>query len=914
MNIDNKKATLNNLSISPSLSSSKPLKIKSINKNQGMFSKYELYTPKDNNLYNFKNQIETEKEEYGYELDQSYDNNLNNNKNMVYSSSSLINEKSNGENTLNNKNLKKKKEIKTITKINKNENMSPCIIYNNSDFSDDNNINNEEIDNEWNNPKINFDDISYVPKLGSIDGNFSEYENILSNKNYMINNSNKKNNLNNNINTNINIKNEKNILSNYRNYSEYYHYMPENEKIKKSFILQQVLTTEMKKELENLKLEKDIIQKNFDIEKKKLIKEYEAKMNDIVIEKHKLYDIIENQKKEMDNINKICEEKNIKIEQLNKLVEKFKIDNGNKNINIEKDDKCNNINDENNKKSLIRENKIIEENYIKIIDNLYQNTKQISNNIKSFLNNSSINDDKIIVTNLKDFISQINTENNGNISLNDKLTTINDFTNIIKLEIESLLKYIKNNIIDNKINKNKKIDNNINNNINNLTNSENGQNNLVTSNKNIKNKKLFSNNLFKKIDIRNNRYKNIIKLNEFKDNNKILEKNKYIYNLTNDKSNKTVFINMNKNGRLYNYSIKKNNNLLEKNSVVFKSNTSPLNKDIFLYTSKNEDNKFNLNYNKIINRILKKKEKNNENIFNKTNHININSKVEELSDLITNNRYNKIIKVKNKPETGGRYLKNFKNFNIPVWEDTEVNNTVDIFSSFNKANENILSLSNNFSSKNKLSEKLLKPIYKNSSETNTFKNRNFNFTKIPSISNYKTINHKKISSLSNNFINKDFERNKLRELDYIKTDCKNNDDYIKINNIFQKINNSFMKSQTIESQESFKNIDVSPINLGSKSFSSLHNKNKYIKITRNENKRNQLPQNIFNEQKDKNQNTYDINGLANEVMKPSFLKNTGILTLNNIKSENEKEKNRIKDFKRNNINNYLQKFEYGKTE
>jgi hypothetical protein len=65
-----------------------------------MLSKYELSVPKDNTIYNLKNQNEIEKEEYWYELDQSYDNNVNllkenKNKNLL---TSFTNDKSNGEN------------------------------------------------------------------------------------------------------------------------------------------------------------------------------------------------------------------------------------------------------------------------------------------------------------------------------------------------------------------------------------------------------------------------------------------------------------------------------------------------------------------------------------------------------------------------------------------------------------------------------------------------------------------------------------------------------------------------------------------------------------------------------------------------------------------------------------------------
>ena len=861
-----------------------------------MLSNYKLYINKDNNLYNDKNLIENEKEEYDYEIEQSNDYNLNNNRNMIYSSSFLSNEKSKGDNSRNNKKLNKKTGMNTIFKINKNDKLFSFKTYSYNDFNDNNNIYNEEIINEWNSPKINFDDIIFVPKLASPNINLSEYENIVGNNNYMRNNSNKKNSF--------------NIIKN--NYSKYNNYLPENEKIKKSVILQQVLATEMKKEIENLKIEKENIQKEFNNDKGKIIKEYDLKINDLIVEKNKLYEIIQNQKSEINRINKLCDEKNLKIEQLNKIIDNLKKDNGIKIYNL-KNENISNLTEENykkintdlqkNNKNLIKENNIknLEENYVKTIENLYHNIKQISNDIKSLIENNYNIEEKLIIKSFDDFIAHFN--NNSNISKNEKLKTINDFNNIIKLQIDSLLKYIINYINDNKINDNSKKIININHNINNLINSENGQNNLMSISKDTKNKKYFSNNLLRKIDLKKINYKTIRKSNDLKDIHNLSKRSKLILKYSNENNNKSDIININKKEKPYNYPINLKNNLLEKNSVVYKSNTSPLNKDIFLYALKNWHNtKFNLNYKKIINRILKNSEKEDENISNRTNNINLNLKVEKLSNLIKKRHNNKIIKINNKYETREKYLKNYKKLKLTLYEDNEINNSIKLFSTFNKTNENILSLSNNISKRNKLSEKNIKPFFKKSFRTNTFENQNFNYSNIPSLSNYKTINHKKNSSLNNNNYIKTNEKNKLEDCDYIKTDYKNNDNYIKIYNIFKNINNSLMNSQTIESQESFRNIDISSSNLFSKSFSLLDNKKKYIKINNNINRRKILPKLVFNKQKLKNQNNYNINRLANEVMKTSFLKNSQILSLNINNSEKNRKKNLFKRIKKNNFN------------
>ena len=54
MIIENKK-NIKNISQAPSSLSLNQRKIKKANKNQGMLSKYELSVPKDNAIYNLKN-------------------------------------------------------------------------------------------------------------------------------------------------------------------------------------------------------------------------------------------------------------------------------------------------------------------------------------------------------------------------------------------------------------------------------------------------------------------------------------------------------------------------------------------------------------------------------------------------------------------------------------------------------------------------------------------------------------------------------------------------------------------------------------------------------------------------------------------------------------------------------------------
>ena len=160
-----------------------------------MLSKYELSVPKDNAIYIVKNQNEMEKEEYGYELDQSYDNNVNllkDNKNIL---SSFTNDKSNGEN-IENMNKNDSYSYKDIKKPNiKLQNYSDHGISSydsvcNKNGYIDYNMNNEEINNEWINSKIKFDDASGIAsKIDSTDENQNEYAN-----NFLKNNINNKNN------------------------------------------------------------------------------------------------------------------------------------------------------------------------------------------------------------------------------------------------------------------------------------------------------------------------------------------------------------------------------------------------------------------------------------------------------------------------------------------------------------------------------------------------------------------------------------------------------------------------------------------------------------------------------------------------------------------------------------------------
>jgi hypothetical protein len=290
-----------------------------------------------------------------------------------------------------------------------------------------------------------------------------------------------------------------------------------------------------------------------------------------------------------------------------------------------------------------------------------------------------------------------------------------------------------------------------------------------------------------------------------------------------------------------------------------------------------------------MNKIIKNNEDENrgENSFNKLKNIKLNSKVKEISDLINDNNTSK-------NNITSLDKKNFRKSKMFISEDAKSNNTLNIFPTFNKIKENKLLISNNNSHRNKQSEKNLRAIYNNSSEYFNANSSN-TFVSIPLISNYKSINHKKNTSMSSNFITKKNDRNKYSEFESIKTENILNDNYMKMSNFFKSLNNSYLSSNTIESQMSKTKTETTPNRISNNSFSSIGNKNIYVKLDYDKNKF--LPKILLNNKKFKN-NNYDINGLSNEFMRPSFLKSNVALSLNNNKSEKRREKTLYNDYKK----------------
>ena len=279
-------------------------------------------------------------------------------------------------------------------------------------------------------------------------------------------------------NSNLN-KDEKIIYKNKVDLiQEYNELLSENKKIKKSIILQQILVNEMKKDLENLKLEKNkSVNEQIEFDKNNI--NGDNNYQNILQEKNNLIIELKNKNTKLTSENQILQEK------LNE-------------INKEK----------------------VENNFI---DNLYENILQISidlgNNNKK--NNTLYN---------KDFLNHINFDDNGNFSITDKINNINKCIDFIKTEIRIMInnqKEDKN--VDRKINNYEYIDKKFTD----LYNSENGLNNNELKKNNLDGKIKLNNFKYNK-KLTNNRYilsNSDLNMNENLDNKIGLMPNKTRFNL-----------------------------------------------------------------------------------------------------------------------------------------------------------------------------------------------------------------------------------------------------------------------------------------------------------------------------------------------------------------------------------------------
>ena len=336
-------------------------------------------------------------------------------------------------------------------------------------------------------------------------------------------------------------KNENELIEKYNNI------LSENKRIKKSMIIQQILVNEIKKDLENIKLEKSKFNE----------KELINKSNDI-------------------NNNDF---KNI-LQQKNNLINELQ----NENMKL--------INENLSLKEQLNDNKNLIET--KSLDELFENIKQIEINFQNFKKSNKIGIDKDDNNFFKKNFEPINGKNE-NLSTKDKIDTINKFNTFFKSEIKTLLNHsIKENNNNKKIFGYTNID--IDKEFNGLFKSENKFN---YNNKLNKTTTALENRKAERID-------NKLKISDFKFN-EIMEKSLLTKNNNNNRyrvSNTDLLLNDNSNNKrkafLYKNKTNLKKKLLEKEGVVFRNSYITNNKNILNDSKDNLDNKIK-EVNKLIN-------------------------------------------------------------------------------------------------------------------------------------------------------------------------------------------------------------------------------------------------------------------------------------------------------------------------
>ena len=237
-----------------------------------------------------------------------------------------------------------------------------------------------------NNNYIDNNDDNLISKLIKLKKEKNIIKNDLKENNYYLRgNKNKLNNLENNM-----IKNKNELIEEYNNI------LCENKRIKKSMIIQQILVNEMKKDLENLKLEKS------KYSEKELI-------ND------------ENDSNKNNNYKNLLQQKNNLINELQ-----------NENMKL--------LNENLLLKENLTENKNLKEN--KILDELFESIKQTAINLQNFnrINKIDINNDEDNF--LKNILEPINGKKENPL-IEDKLSAINKFNEFLKIENKILINHSK---------------------------------------------------------------------------------------------------------------------------------------------------------------------------------------------------------------------------------------------------------------------------------------------------------------------------------------------------------------------------------------------------------------------------------------------------------------------------------------
>ena len=604
----------------------------------------------------------------------------------------------------------------------------------------------------------------------------------------------------------------------------------ENEKLKKNIIIQQILCDDMKKELESLKKGKDklIEKKNTYIEKIKKLEEYENKIKENMKSEQFLKDELNKQRiicfnltKEINNLN----QKNNELLELNEKLRKEKclINSQEKNFDFEQiiNEKNNQINElklENqnlNKKIEYakingKQNEILNNDINIIFNDSYKNIEDISKRIKIYLENINENktqNDFIFIKVLKDYITSINPDINGNISFQDKSKIIKEFTHIIKIKLEVLLNHFeifqKNNFNFERI----KIGDNFQTSNGQSNDKENYDSNKNKINDNNNNNFLRSNNIFKKIDLL--KYKRKIKTNE---NNK--ENNDFISNKLSDSKIK----------------------LLDNKKIVFKSHLSDINKTPINSINNNTRIK-NDKIDDLFNNIFKEKQRKKKSI--------INLKTREINDIINTNSRTAIKSEKNS------FIRIPKRANMDISEEISKISNTNIYPfnkriiNLNERNDIILSLNN--TSRKAIDNRIDKEenlLYgTNLKEKNK---TNFEKKKIPIM----------ILNNSNNF-----KKNLYFENTYI----NNKDNYT-------------LENEKITAYSNKKKIGKNKNNLSLEKLQKELYSNTKISINKN----------------------HGMNDLAEEIMKPSFLKGNNTFSINNKKERKIIKINSFKNIKNKN--------------
>ena len=516
-----------------------------------------------------------------------------------------------------------------------------------------------------------------------------------------------------------------------------------------------------------------------------------------------------------------------------------------------------------------------EKSYNKIVDLSFQSIQEFINKIKNYDEfkenqklyldndiNENNSENNLFTTSLKEFMNKMEEEkksinnyyNGNNIPLIEKIKKINIFTNIIPYEIDNLYNKIKEIQQENKIlvdvKSGTKIINTINDDeeINNNNNSQSSPSIIDTNNnkfdilgylkKNISNHNNTNNNY--SIFMDNNEVKIINSINQQKKNST----RNNILSINNNPSENNIF-----------------KNIFEEKNTPYKGNSNSLNNKEKITTA--ESKGISLGSNSRSDKINSKVKEINNYIYNSEvpksflldEEKNINNNYKEKKDLENNIPYNN---------------KTFKKSRLTLFKE-EMSNKI------NGNNRNTL-LPYQINHLEDTKEENEKIFYKKNSQNN------FKFN----INNISQISLKSNNSISNNinFLNNDINNIKNIDISQPNTNRSNISYISKINsknnkrNYNRNENKNFFEELNISSNS--KNI------LNSKTIESSRFNNNIVPSIKDNTFFNK---NKKSEDKIKKDELYkkSINGLADEVMKPSFLKSDVSMTmLSGLNSDNNK--------------------------